>query len=343
MNTYLSNLAKLALGRRLLDPLVAVYYVTTQCNLNCAYCEDFGARRNAKALTPLPLPQAQELLRVIRSGVDSLWLTGGEPLLVPHLPALLEFARRELKFRHITLITNGTLLAGREEILPFVNRLLISLDALDPQIATRLNMPVGYLASLLPTIEKMAALQKSLGFRLILNAVITPDGLDGLEELLKFCVELDVGISFSPQAVNNWPRYELLSSPAYHHFLAKLLTLKREGAPILGSDTYLKTLLDNQPYRCYPTLAPRIFPNGDLAYPCRPMEKAGGEHGGRPVNLLTVPDWKTAWQRARAAYGDPPENCNSCFQQCYAEPSLMQAHFLEYLLEGNDLATFAPG
>src|SRR6476620_6135030 len=110
MLTYLQNLVKLTRGDFTLSPRLAVYYVTLQCNLNCAYCEDFGSRRNHQ-LTPNPtLEDAKRILKVIRTGVDRLWLTGGEPLMAPHLVGLLDYARNTLKFREISLITNGTLL-----------------------------------------------------------------------------------------------------------------------------------------------------------------------------------------------------------------------------------------
>src|SRR5512134_1935381 len=101
MFTYLRNLLRLKRGDFTLSPRLAVYYVTMQCNLNCTYCEDFGARRN-HAVTPAPaLEDAKKILAVIRTGIDRLWLTGGEPLMVPHLPELLAYARDELKFREI--------------------------------------------------------------------------------------------------------------------------------------------------------------------------------------------------------------------------------------------------
>ena len=49
---YLLNLAKLARGESLLDPLVVTYYLTTNCNLNCVYCEDFGSRLNDPSQIP---------------------------------------------------------------------------------------------------------------------------------------------------------------------------------------------------------------------------------------------------------------------------------------------------
>ena len=354
--SYLTNLAKLTAGKRLLDPLVAIYYITTHCNLNCAYCEDFGARRNPQNDPPLPLDEALKVLRIIRSGIPRLWLTGGEPLLVPQIDELVARAKTDLKFREITLITNGTLLPDHPQLLSRIDRLVISLDSLDPAAWSALNMPQSYLDSILGIIENTATLQGKHKFRLILNAVITPEGLgtqDALRntyhDLISFCQKHQINISFSPQSANNWPRYELLTSPAYKAFIQHLIGLKKRGAPILGSFAYLKNLLTTEPYDCYPTLAPRIMPNGDLTYPCRPIEKAGGEHGGRPVNLRDVPNWKTAWQRAHAAYGDPPTMCVSCFQQCYAEASLMQSRPVEYALEkllyakNTDLTTYVPG
>jgi len=341
---YLRNLARLALGQRLLDPLVAIYYVTTHCNLHCAYCEDFGAHRNAENEPPAPLEDAKRILCVIRSGVDSLWLTGGEPLLAPHLPDLLDYAKRDLRFRQISLITNGMLLPSRQDILPHLDRLVISLDSLDPSAWGALNMPASYAESILGIVRETARLQKVHNFQLVLNAVITPESLEsGCDTLVDFCRQHQIYISFSPQSINNWPRYELSTSPDYRAFLEKLTLLKKGGAPILGSYDYLEILRSDRPYDCYPSLAPRIMPNGDLAYPCRPIEKAGGEHGGRPVNLLHVPDWQAAIKIAREAYGDPPTMCVSCFQQCYAEPSLMQSRPLSYLREGRGLATYVPG
>jgi MoaA/NifB/PqqE/SkfB family radical SAM enzyme len=362
MFTYAKNLAKLVRGDFTLLPRLAVYYVTMQCNLNCAYCEDFGSRRN-HLVTPTPrLEDAKQILKVIRSGVDRLWLTGGEPLLVPHLVELLEYARYDLKFREISLITNGILLSQSLKVgtleglnvptfqpanlLTLLDRLIISLDSVDPQALNTVSVPDVYAETVIANAREVASLQTKYDFKLILNAVITPETLPGMDRLLAFSEENNTQISFSPQSINNMPRYELVTSPQYRAFIEKLIQLKKQGAPILGSFSYFKTLLDQTPYECYPTLIPRIMPDGWLAYPCRPMEKAGGEQGGRAVSLLNVETWDEAWDIATEKYGDAPTSCVSCFQQCYAEPSLMQAHPIEYLserLHGHDVSVYAPG
>jgi MoaA/NifB/PqqE/SkfB family radical SAM enzyme len=208
------------------------------------------------------------------------------------------------------------------------------------------SLPNAQAKAVIENIREAAKLQKTHGFKLSLNAVVTPETLSGMDDLLNFCIENRVWLSLSPQAVNNLPRYELVTSKEYRVFVEKVIALKKRGAPILGSLSYLKMLADQTPYECFPTLAPRIMPDGWLAYPCRPMEKAGGEQGGLAVNLLEVKDWDKAWSIAQKRYGEAPTSCVSCFQQCYAEPSLMQARPLEYLRErirGVDLSTYAPG
>lgn len=346
MLTYAKNFISLKLGQRTLDSRLAIYYVTEQCNLNCTYCEDFGARRNHEFNDP-SLDDAKKILRIIRDGMPNLWITGGEPLLSPHLFALLTYARNELKFKSLSLISNGTLLSQHFDILPLIDRLIISLDAVQPAALNSVSVPTNQTERLLDTIRNVAKRQKADKFKLILNAVITPETLPDFDTLMDFCTENRILLSVSPQAVNNWTRYELLVSPDYKAFTEKLLTLKKEGAPILGSRPYLKMLFEQTPYTCYPTIIPRITSGGWLIYPCLPMEKEGREVGGRPVNLLDVSRWKEAWDAAIARYGEAPTSCTSCFQQCYAEPSLMQAHPLAWVVEavrsGVDLGTYAPG
>jgi len=357
---YLTNLLRLLRGNRALRPLVAVYHVTAQCNLNCAYCEDFGRRRNATATPALPLEDALQVLRTIRSGTDRLILTGGEPLLYPEIESLVHRARRELGFRHLTLFSNGLLLPQHEALLSDVDRLVVSLDSVDTdRWSSLIGVPPESARAVLDNVRHYAGRQREFGFRLILNCVLTPEtlgepsgeALPGAEQVLAFCREHGLLVSFSPQSVNNWPRYELLVSERYEALVGELMAHKRRGAPILGSLAYLRTTLELRPYSCYPALVPRIMPNGELVYPCWPVEKEGYAHGGRPVNLLQVQSWAEVLRQAVAAFDEPPRVCSSCYQQCYAEPSLMQSRPLSFLGEWlryrasrrGGLATHAPG
>ena len=331
---YLLNLAKLARGDRVLHPLIATYYVTTQCNFNCAYCEYFGARRNSQAEEPLDLDRAVRVLQIIRTGVDSLILTGGEPLLYPDIDQLIARAKSEVKFRHLTLLTNASLLPDHEASLPCLDRLVISLDSTDPAMWSEIiGTAPGVAHDVLNNIRTYAARQREFGYQLVVNCVITPQTLPQVRSILDFCEEHRVLISFSPQSVNNWPHYDLLTAQAYRDFVQHLIDRKRAGARILGSLAYFRMLVGFTPYACYPLLVPRVMPNGDLVYPCRPIELSGTTRGGRPCNLLNVETWNEAICLALQAYDEPPQTCTSCFQQCFAEPSLLQARPLSLLRE----------
>jgi MoaA/NifB/PqqE/SkfB family radical SAM enzyme len=337
---YWLNLLRLIRRERMLHPLMVTYYATTRCNLNCVYCEDFGAWRNPQAEPELSLADALRVLRIVRQASDRLVLTGGEPLLYPDIVALATRARRELGFRHITLLTNGLLLPHFEALLPALDRLVVSLDATDPEFwSDIIRAPIAVAQAILDNVRHYATQQRRWGYRLVVNCVLTPETLPGAAQVLDWCVAHDVLVSFSPQAVQNWPRYDLLVSPAYRDLLTRLMALKRQGGPILGSMTYLSTLRDMVPYPCYPTLAPRVMPNGDLVYPCRPFQREQSSHGGRPCNLLCVDSWAQALGIAAAEYGAPPRLCTTCFQQCYAEPSLMQTRPLALVWE---LIRYAP-
>lgn len=331
---YPVNLLALARNQSLLKPLAIAYYLTTRCNLNCSYCEDFGARRNAHAAPPLPLEEALQILRVARTGSAHLILTGGEPLLAPHIISLVQQAHANLRYRSITLLTNGVLLPEKENLLYYLKRLVISFDTpLVERWSKLLNVSEQAVENILQNIRKYAAQQANFGYKLILNAVITPENLQDIPAMLLFARQHGAYISFSPQAVHNWPNYDVVMAAEYKRIMDEIIACKRRGGPIAGSLRYLYTLRDLTPYTCHPTLVPRILPNGDLIYPCRPIEREGNVYGGHPVNLLNVQTWQQALTQAQNQYGAPPQFCASCFQQCYAEPSLMQANPLDYMGE----------
>jgi MoaA/NifB/PqqE/SkfB family radical SAM enzyme len=355
MFNYLLNLIDLTGGRSTLRPLVGVFHLTGRCNLNCAYCEDYGARRPNDELVELgvlSLAEAERVLAILRQATTDLILTGGEPLLYPEIDALITQAKTKHRFQKLTMLTNGLLLAKHLNVLSHLDRLVISLDSLD---ITRWGHTIGLDSQaaqmIIDTITDMAQRQVEHNFELVVNCVVTPETLTDAGAVLDFCLERNLTFSFSPQSFNNWPRYELLVAEDYVAFVEKVTAHKKQGLKILGSLAYLNLMRDFQPYNCYPTLVPRVLPNGDLIYPCRPIERGNTPHGGRPCNLTRVNSWREAIAAAENEFGDPPISCVSCFQQCYAEPSLMQAKPLSFAREilmfktsrQLKIHTFAPG
>lgn len=353
---YITNLWRLLRGKRLLAPLVVSYYPTTHCNLNCAYCEDFGARRNPEQPAPLPLESAKQVLSIIRQATSHLLLTGGEPLLYPDIETLVAYAKETLRYHNVMMISNSTLLHQHIDVLQHLDHLIISLDTLDEELWDKtLRAEPGTAHTIIQNIitaSRQIKLNRPHTTQIIIHCVITPDTLTAARQVLNFCINHHLLFSFSPQSVNNWPHYDLLAANAdYVSFVTEIQHLKHKGAPILGSSRYLRLMHTFDMYGCYPLLAPRVMSDGTLSYPCRPIERAGDEHGGRAINLLEAGDWHTALSAAQALYGDPPMTCGSCYQQCYVEPSLMQAHPLSLLWEyvafaasrQGSICTYAPG
>jgi predicted phosphodiesterase/pyruvate-formate lyase-activating enzyme len=83
-------------------------YTNFHCNLACDYCAVASSPRADPR--NLPLPRFRDLVdEAVAEGFTVLYLTGGEPLLHPELPAMLDYALARLP---TVLLTNAMLLRG---------------------------------------------------------------------------------------------------------------------------------------------------------------------------------------------------------------------------------------
>ncbi len=136
------------LGRPLRDLRISV---TDRCNMRCRYCmpaevfgPDYAFVPRADILT------FEEIARVVRVvagfGLRKVRLTGGEPLLRRNLSELVGMLSGGVE--DLALTTNGLLLAGAAGALrrAGLNRVTVSLDALDNGLFQRMGgtkKPVG--------------------------------------------------------------------------------------------------------------------------------------------------------------------------------------------------------
>jgi hypothetical protein len=137
----------------------------------------------------------------------------------------------------------------------------------------------------------------------------------------------------SPQGVNDHPHPELVDNAEYRALIEDVLRMKRAGHDAVGSAVYLEHMLRFEEFQCYPTLNVRVMQNGDLVYPCRPIADRDDGRGGVAANLLDFERFEDAFALAVRRYGQPPKGCRSCFQQCFAEPSLLVRRPLRALME----------
>jgi radical SAM protein with 4Fe4S-binding SPASM domain len=108
------------------------WHVTDRCNLACTHCyqNDFTSRRERSASDLCTM--ADRIFQSLPNRRISVNLTGGEPLLYPHLFKLIEHMHRFSNLHQVHLITNGTITkpALLEKIgrYPKLTRLKISLE-----------------------------------------------------------------------------------------------------------------------------------------------------------------------------------------------------------------------
>lgn len=107
--------------------------LTDACNFCCPYCRPAEITPQSQHQL-LSVDEWMTILGAFHQvGVKAVRLTGGEPLLYPHIEELLARIKQTGWFEDISMTTNGSLLAPRAEKLKELglNRVNISLDSLD--------------------------------------------------------------------------------------------------------------------------------------------------------------------------------------------------------------------
>src|SRR5260370_31366355 len=300
---YFRNVWRLhVLRTNVVAPYAVTFYVTHKCNLACAYCLE---KEPDVFSEELPTGETIRLLRRIRKETDSIVITGGEPTLRADIEELVETARFYCKFRSVLLITNGTLLDRKPGILRAVTGLVVSLDALAADPSNALSKP----AALPRVLQNLAMAKEVLGSpqRITISTVIEEWNIGEVEGLLDWCGE--EGFVFAAQSaqMEKMPNLKLLQNQKYQALVDKIIERRRSGVQhINGTPRTIETLLRFRDFQCYPTMFPRVYPNGDVFYPCEPLRKVAG-------NLLRHGSLRRIFARGKKMYGDIPPCQGICY------------------------------
>jgi len=181
--------------------------VIDRCNFRCTYCmpEDNGTKYSfLKEREWLTFEEIERLVRLFVSlGTNKVRITGGEPLLRPGLIDLIRNLKRIDGIEDLALTTNGSLLSRYARSLKDagLNRITVSLDAVDPQKFNEINGNKGDLNTVLDGIRQCEDLrfedikintvvQRGVNDRHVLDLVRR---FKGSNTVLRFIEYMDVG------------------------------------------------------------------------------------------------------------------------------------------------------
>jgi len=282
-------------------PYAVTFYVTHKCNLDCSYCTQ---KEPDVFSAELPTGETKRLLRKIRQETDSIVITGGEPTLRPDIEELVEWARHECKFRSLLLITNGTLLDRKPLIMDSVTGLIVSLDALAADPTNALSKP----AALPKVMENLMMAKARMGAsRITISTVIEEWNIGEVGRLLDWCGEKGFVFAAQSAQLEKMPNLALLKNPRYHELVDTIIARRRDGLqPINGTPSTIETLLRFGDFQCYPTMFPRVYPNGDVFYPCEPLRQIAG-------NLMKDGSLQKVFARGKKLHGDIPPCQGICY------------------------------
>jgi GTP 3',8-cyclase len=198
--------------------------ITDRCNFRCVYCmpkEVFG--REYAFLERRELLTLEELARVTgvftRLGVQTVRITGGEPLVRRNVEVLVELLaairRPDGSPLELALTTNGSLLAQKAEALASagLSRVTVSLDSLDDEAFRAMNDVDFPVHRVLEGIQAASA----AGLPVKVNAVVKrgandgdilslADHFRGSGHVLRFIEYMDVG------STNGWRLEDVVSA-----------------------------------------------------------------------------------------------------------------------------------
>ncbi len=290
------------LRTKVVSPYAVTFYVTHKCNLACTYCTQ---KEPDVFSEELGTADTIRLLRKIRKESDSIVITGGEPTLRSDIEEIVQAARFECKFRSVLLITNGTLLDRKAGILSGVTGLVVSLDALSADPTNPLSKP----AALPKVMENLEFAKERLGSarRITISTVIEEWNIGEVERLLDWCGEQGFVFAAQSAQMEKMPNLALLRSARYQALVDKIIARRRAGTQAInGTPKTIDTLLRFRDFQCYPTMFPRVYPNGDVFYPCEPLRKIAG-------NLLRDGSLQKIFANGKKMYGEIPPCQGICY------------------------------
>jgi len=299
------------------SPLAVCWFTNFSCNARCPFCcKAREIRAGRETFPPLSVGDAEQLLVRIRHSVDLLYLSGGEPLIHPHILDILRCARR-LGFHSIGLSSNLIALHHVPEVLDLIDVVSVSIHSPDVrQHADNLRVPVDVAQQVFDNLEAIKLARRRRRLKLMINCVIGERNLASVLDMVDFARQHGCMLEVVPANEHGQIPAALAGNPEYTRTIDRLLDLRqsRQARHLAGSSHYYRTIRDFEPFRCFPYGVPNIMPDGRLCTPCDVSEQYA-------VNVLDHEDLKAAVKASLPQLGAYPCKQGKCFKAGIVERS----------------------
>ena len=179
--------------------------LTTACNYKCIYCFNEGEAN--KEVRVQSIDRLKKIIHVAREfGINSIKLTGGEPLLYPNVEELLDFMQRE-DIGYYDFTTNISLLT--ENKIDMLNKynvssLTLSLNTLEKNKYNYLSGTNNYNL----VMYNLQNVLKKFNGKIRINCIVFDENYNKEDyfNILKLCKTNNIGLRFvEPSKVDGYP------------------------------------------------------------------------------------------------------------------------------------------
>ena len=235
-------------------PYFIAHLITGHCNCTCASClwrHNDWVDVSTEGLKKFYKEAKDE-------GFIACAISGGAPFLRKDLGELVRYMKEELGFA-ILLFNTGWFLERRmDEVVPYVDAMICSLDSADPERHDEIRGLPGLFDKMVSGIK--AVKKKYPKFSIQFNTCVQKGMTDEVDEMIDLAEELGIRISLDVITEarhgaegTSFTETEMgLPLPELQEVCKLILKRKKEGAPIVNSEQYFQYFVDGRKgYKCH--------------------------------------------------------------------------------------------
>ncbi|PLX27607.1 hypothetical protein C0581_03345 [Candidatus Parcubacteria bacterium] len=309
------------LRRQHILPHFALWYITHRCNAGCAWCSRAKQVHVREKVPEMKRDRMRQTLRQIYQITPTLYINGGEPLVMPGIDDIVWMAR-QIGFYPLIMNTNAVCLHRHKRVLERLDTIVVSLHTVDEvrlsqiyQIAPKAGVQA------IQNIRKAAELHRTHGTASVMaNLVLTPDTVFGADDVLDFCLENKIELAVVPAIADQHPIVGKTTADirmAYAQFLNRVIEQKeKDPRSIQGTFAYLRRVRDLGEFDCRSSAVLVVSPDGHVTDACdlrfgQPLGRIEEQASVRSI-LRKGLDFQQVFRPCR----------HRCLKACYTQPAM---------------------